>query len=458
MRIAVIGAGKMGLPLACQIAWNGGKVVVCDINEHLVATINAGQSPFDEPGVTEILQQVVASGALRASTDVARTIPLVDVVIVIIPVLLTEERKADLKAIEGLTETIATQLVPGQMIIYETTLPVGTTRQHLQPILESSGYQAGEDFDLIFSPERVKSKFVLKHLSNVPKIVGGVNADCAARAELFYGAYLGAPVINVGTLEAAEFAKLAGMVYRDVNIALANELAAYAESRGVDFSSVAAAANTDGESALLSPGIGVGGHCTPIYPYFVLQDAKARGISLPMTAEARVINDGQARRLLDRVDSTENGLFGKDLVILGLGFRPGVKEHTLSSAFAIREEALRRGASVFLHDPLYDAAEVEAHGFTFMQLDGPLPPIVVLNTGHSEYKDIDFSEWRERGARSVVDGRNLWSAADVRMAGLDYVAPGLASRHEPQEDSVLTAREDGQLDSFDNSFERVGAW
>jgi len=428
MKIAVIGAGKMGLPLACQFASRGGEVVACDINKSLVASINAGQMVFDEPGVGEILAQAVSSGVLRASTDLPATLPLVDVVIVLIPVLLNPRREADLDTIESVTRTIAAHLVPGQMVSYEATVPVGTTRDRLQPILESSGYRAGEDFDLVFSPERVKSRLVLRHLTHVPKIVGGVNASSAKRAEEFYGAYLGAPIINLGSLEAAEFAKLAGMLYRDANIALANELAEYAEAAGLDFRDVTAAANTDGESALLTPGIGVGGHCTPVYPYFVLQDAKRRGISLPITAKARSINDGQAARLLDRVSRNGIPLDGNDVLILGLGFRPGVKEHALSSAFLIRDEAVQRGARVVLHDPLYTRGEIEAHGFTPFDLESSaLPPVVVLNTAHAEYAHMNFPCWRKRGAKIIVDGRRFWDVSQVRGSGLQYIAPGLSS-------------------------------
>jgi nucleotide sugar dehydrogenase len=428
MKIAVIGAGKMGLPLACMFASRGGKVVACDINASLVAGINAGRMPFDEPGVGEVLARAVASGLLRATTDVAGTIAWAEVIVTIIPVLLNADREADLAAIENVTRTIAANLMPGQMICYESTLPVGVTRSRLQPILENSGFKAGMDFDLVFSPERVKSRHVLEHLSHAPKIVGGVNPASAQRAADFYHAFLGAPVINVDSLEAAEFAKLAGMVYRDVNIALANELAAYAEEVGLDFHRIANAANTDGESALLTPGIGVGGHCTPVYPYFVIQDARRRGITTPLTERARALNDSQAQRIFDRVERLGQSLSGQSLLILGLGFRPGVKEHTLSPAFLIRDEALRRGAVPFLHDPLYNTTEIREHGFTPLDLDGILPPIIVLNTAHPEYEHADFAAWRERGLRTVVDGRNLWNANAVSTAGLHYIAPGVSAQ------------------------------
>src|SRR5262249_40207669 len=150
--------------------------------------------------------------------------------------------------------------------------------------------------------ERVKSLLVFAHLTKNPKVVGGLTPAAAERAEAFYREYLGAPVRNVGSLEAAELVKLAGMVYRDVNIALSNELARYAEAAGLDFYPVREAANTDGEAALLMPGIGVGGHCTPVYPYFLIRDGERRGIPTPLAHFSRQINDGQCAHQLDRLE------------------------------------------------------------------------------------------------------------------------------------------------------------
>ncbi|HEY0797189.1 MAG TPA: nucleotide sugar dehydrogenase [Acidisarcina sp.] len=428
MKVVVVGAGKMGLPLACQLASMGAEVIACDNNLQLVSSINEGLMPFDEPGVGELLRQGLKSGALRASTNLEDSIIGVDVIIVIVPVLLTAQRRADLSAIEAVTHTISAHLRQGQMVCFETTLPVGTTRARLRLILELSGLRAGSDFDLVFSPERVKSGSVLAHLSNVPKIVGGVTSASAFRGQEFYARYLGAPVINVGTLEAAEFVKLAGMVYRDVNIGLANELAAYAEDLGIHLSSVIDAANTDGETRMLAPGIGVGGHCTPVYPYFLLQDATDRGIAMPLVSNARRINDKQAARLLDRVEQTGLTLADSALLILGLAFRAGVKEHTLSSAFLIQQEAQRRGARTLLHDPMYSGAEIKARGFVPFAMDGgEMPPVIVLNTGHTAYLQPDFAVWREHGVRLIVDGRNFWSSETVRRAGLGYLAPGTAT-------------------------------
>ena len=423
----------MGLPLACQFASRGARVIGCDTNERVVSAINRGEVGFDEPGMEALLRSAHACGRLSASGDTEEAVAESEVIVVIIPVLLSGVREAELTGLEQVTRQIARSLRPGGMVCYETTLPVGTTRNRLRPLLENGGLEAGKDFDLVFSPERVKSRLVLKNLTIIPKIVGGVCSESARRAEAFYSEYLGAPVINVGTLEAAELTKLAGMVYRDVNIALANELAAYAEATGVDFCAVIAAANTDGEANLLLPGIGVGGHCTPVYPHFVLQDAKRLGLPMLLTESGRKINEGQPARLFDRLEASGQKLDGATIAILGLGFRPGVKEHTASPAFAIRGEATRRGAKVLLHDPLYTTEELRTLCFECLSLDADtLPSIMVLNTGHSDYMRVDFDSWRARGVRCVIDGRNFWNGAAVLAAGLRYLSPGILTQSKGQ--------------------------
>lgn len=423
MNVTVVGAGKMGLPLACQFANRGAKVIVCDIRRHIVDEINRGECPIDEPGIPELLSRLVAEGSLRASTDTPAAAAGSEVIVVIVPVLLTPDNDADTSIIESVSRQIATAMRPGSMVVYETTLPVGKTRQ-LAKLLETGGRKAGVDFDVVFSPERVKSQLVLQRLTENVKIVGGITAASAERAAEFYAAYLGAPVRNVGTLEAAEMVKLVGMVYRDVNIALANEVARYAELAGVDLHSILDAINTDGEAAMLIPGIGVGGHCAPVYPYFMIRDAERRGMAASMTLLGRTINDSQAGYSLDRIEKVWQPLKGKEILLLGLGFRPQVKEHICSTAFLLRDEAQRRGATVFLNDSLYTSEEIRSHNFTPRSMEGPLPPVVVLNTAHREYANLDFHDLRRRGVEVALDGRAVWDPQEVQDAGLLYIGVG----------------------------------
>ncbi len=424
MNIAVVGAGKMGLPLACRFADCGGSVIACDRNPSLVATINDGLSPIDEPGLDELVHRTVSAGRLSATTDTVAAAAVSEVVVVIVPAVLTPAREIDTGMLVSASREVAGGLRPGMMVSYETTVPVGGTRRLLAPVLGESGLRPGEDFDVVFSPERVKSQSVLRNLSINPKVVGGMTPAAADRATAFYQTYLGAPVMNVGTLEAAEMVKLAGMAYRDVNIALANELSRYADVVGVDLPALLPAINCDGEAALLQPGIGVGGHCTPVYPYFLIRDAQRRGVDLELVEGGRRINDGQVPHLLDRFEAGWKSLSGKRVLILGLGFRPGVKEHHASTAFLLRDELQRRASTPFLHDPLYSEGEVRVHGFAPGAPDQGSFDAVVLNTSHPEYGVLPFAQLASRGLEAVLDGRNFWDPALVRGLGLHYMGVG----------------------------------
>lgn len=417
MKVALIGAGKMGLPLACLIADHGADVIACDVNPELVEAINRGSCPIDEPGVSELLARSVAAGRLHATTDTAAAAAESDVIIVIVPALLTDDLHADLSIMESVTRQIATTVRPGTLVVYETTVPVGTSRKVFAPLLEGTGARVA------YSPERVKSAHVLDHLTETPKVVGGADPEIAQQVADFYHTHLGAPVFNVETLEAAEFVKVAGMLYRDVNIALANQLAGYAEAVGLDLPALLEPINTDGEAHVLRPGVGVGGHCTPVYPYFIIHDADERHTPITLARQARLVNDGQPEHVVARIESVLGSLDDVTVTILGLGFRPGIKEHLYSPAFLLQPALRSRGARVVLHDPLYSDEEIRAHGFEPGPIEGAT--VLVLNTAHNEYSSLQFADLAGAGLRLVADGRNYWSRVDVEAAGPTYLGVGI---------------------------------
>lgn len=429
MNVSVIGVGKMGLPIAVWIASQGARVWACDQNPAVVEAIQVGRPAIDEPGVSELLTEVRTAGRLLATRDTAKAVADSEVVIVIVPAVLAVGREPDLRNLEAASRDIAQGLQRGTLVVYETTVPVGTTRERMIPILRTSGLEPGVEFLVAYSPERVKSRLVLRHLTETPKIISGFDDRSAAAAAAFYRTYLGASVFDAGLLEAAEFAKLAGMVYRDVNIAVANQLAAYAEAIGFDAWPILEAANTDGETALLRPGIGVGGHCTPVYPYFLLSDAARRGVDVSLAARAREVNDLQAGRAVARLDAALGGLAGRRVGILGLGFRPEVKEHIYSPAFLVDASLRLHGADIRVHDPLYTDAELAAHNFAGWSpdhLDNWAPEALVLVTGHSAFAGLDLEALRQAGLRVVVDGRRFWKPDAVDALGLSYVGVGRA--------------------------------
>lgn len=420
--VSIIGAGKMGLPIACHIARRGARVFACDINRKIVDAINSGQSPIDEPGVAELIKTLVRDKRLVATTQTVDAVAQSQVVIVLVPVLLTPDRHADLTLMRDALRVVFKAIKPGALVIIETTLPVGAARELFG---ELGGGTPGRDYFAAFSPERVKSMRVLEKLGETPKIVGGYTSECAQKALDFYQEFLGAPVMNVGSLEAAEYTKLTDMIYRDVNIALANELARYSELLSIDFETVRRAANTSGEANILLPGIGVGGHCTPIYPYFAIHDAARRNQPLQFAKLAREMNDGQASHALNRLEAAWEKLSGKNVLILGLGFRPQVKEHVCSPAIILRDELLARGANVRLHDPLYTEEEIRVLGFEpHSSVESSPADALVLNTGHQEYGELDFNNLKDNGLKAVLDGRNFWNRQLVENAQVIYVGIG----------------------------------
>ncbi len=425
MKAVVVGGGKIGLPLACTFAANGAEVTVCDIDAGLVEAVNAGRSPHAEPGLEERVKAGVEAGRLGASLDTAGAVAGAEAVVVIVDAKLTPERGIDYANLRAATAAVAQGLKKGTLVSFETTLPVGGCREVLVPLLASGGLTPGADFHVVFSPERVKSNLIFVHLEETLKVVGGLDAESAAAGEAFYGKYLGVEVISVGSLESAELVKLAGMVYRDVNIALANELAVFAEGKGIDFWPVLNAANTDNETFLLKPSIGVGGHCTPVYPYFLFQGAEAAGLDQQIARLSRQVNEEQPARNVARLKAALGGLDGKKVHILGLAFRPGVREESYSPAFALRAALEAEGARVSLEDPLFGPEELSARGFRPGDVEEVRPDAVILNTAHAEFREPDFVRWKALGLSAVLDGQAVWDRRRVEAAGLTYIGVGL---------------------------------
>lgn len=423
MRVAVVGLGKIGLPLAAQYASKGATVIGSDINAEVVDAVNAGISTVGgEPGLDEAVRAAHEAGRLTATTDTTAAVRESDVVVVIVRVGITADYKTDLSNLDAAAGAIGRGLKPGTLVILECTVPVGVTRNHFGARLRAASGLNDGDFLLAYSPERVSSGTMFRDLKAYPKLVGGTDAAGGEAAAAFYREVLDAEVTMLPDAETAEFTKLAESVYRDVNIALANELARAADAAGVDYRAMAAAANSQPYSHLHQPGLGVGGHCIPVYPYLLMEVSDQ-----PLIRLSREINDGMASYATDRLEAALQregiGLQGAGILILGLAYRGGVKEATLSSTLLLARELTARGAKVVVHDPLFSDEELRAHGLE----PSPLPPhgdiaAVVLQAAHPEYRDLDPSMLG--GARVFLDGRGAGDRARFERAGIRYIAIG----------------------------------
>jgi nucleotide sugar dehydrogenase len=433
--VSVVGLGKIGLPLAAQFSGKGLHVIGCDVLPDVVEIVNGGHSHIhEEPGLEEAVAASVAKGTLRATADTSGAVAESNVAVVIVPLMVGPDRSMEYRNLDAATRAVGRGLKRGTLIIYETTLPVGTTRRRLAPMLEQeSGLKAGADFHLAFSPERVYSGRIFEDLRRYPKIVGGVDAASTEAAVAFYRSVLDAEVWPVENVETAEFAKLAETTYRDVNIALANQLALYGASRDVNVTEAFKASNSQPFSHLHRPGIGVGGHCIPVYPLFLTNDAGDDELSL--VRDGRRTNDHMAEVGVRQLDAALGGLAGRKVLVLGASYREDVKELAFSTAILVVDLLHRAGAQVLLNDPLFTPTELGAFEAEFVELDSDAAlgaDAAIVQAWHREYHDLD---WRRfKNLRAVLDGRGAVEAQRVREAGASYLAVGVADAktHAPK--------------------------
>jgi UDP-N-acetyl-D-glucosamine dehydrogenase len=413
--VTVVGLGKIGLPLAVQIAGKGLRVRGADISPEVAGLVARGRVPFPgEPGLAERLRAVVTAGLLTAGTDTAAAVAESEVIVVVVPLLADPDGRPDFAAIDAATGRVAAGLRAGCLVSYETTLPVHTTRRRLAPALASgSGLRAGTDFALCHSPERVSSGRIFADLRRYPKLVGGIDARSARSGRDFYASVLDFDerpdlarpngVWDLGSTEAAELTKLAETTYRDVNIALANEFARFADAAGIDVYQVIEAANSQPFSHLHRPGISVGGHCIPVYPRLYL--AGDPGALLP--AAARLVNDAVPARAVRLLAELAGGLAGLRVAVLGAAYRGGVKETACSGVFAIVRELVLRDATAMVHDPLYAESELRGLGLVPYGIGEPCDAVIV-HTDHPEYASLTPADLP--GVLALLDGRGITDA------------------------------------------------
>ncbi|MPZ81711.1 MAG: nucleotide sugar dehydrogenase [Actinophytocola sp.] len=429
MKIAVIALGKIGLPLAVQFAAKGHEVVGVDVNAEVVDLVNRAVEPFPgESHLRDRLNELVPSGALRATTDYAGAVPGADAVVLVVPLFVDDDARPDFAWMDAATEELARHLTAGTLVSYETTLPVGTTRERWKPMLEKgSGLVEGVDFHLVFSPERVLTGRVFEDLRKYPKLIGGLSAAGAARATEFYEAVLDFDdrpdlarpngVWDLGSAEASELAKLAETTYRDVNIGLANQFARYAATAGIDVYQVIEASNSQPYSHIHQPGIAVGGHCIPVYPRLYLWNDPEASV----VRAAREANAGMPDYTVGLLEGAHGELTGQRVVVLGAAYRGGVKETAFSGVFATVRALRDRQATVLVHDPMYTDDELRALGFEPYHL-GDKADAAVVQANHAEYTRLGPDDLP--GIATIVDGRRI-STAD-RWPGVTYRAIGKA--------------------------------
>ena len=408
LRVAVIGLGYVGLPLATTFAEIGFDVTGIDVDQQKVDTANKGESYIpDIPSTT--LQALVESKHLHFTTDFA-ALRDVDAISICVPTPLRKTRDPDISYILSATQRIREHLHQGQLVVLESTTYPGTTDELVLPELQSTGLEVGKDFFLAFSPERIDPGNAHFDTSNTPKVVGGVTANCTELAQAFYGAAI-KQIVPVSSARVAEMTKLLENTFRAVNIGLVNEIAIICEKLHINVWEVidAAASKPFGFMRFL-PGPGLGGHCIPIDPHYLSWKLKTLDYTARFIELAAEINSSMPHYVVNKISEALNeqklSFNGSKILVLGVAYKRNVGDVRESPALDVIQELQSRKAVVLYNDEYVPSLTLPNHTLFSQSLSSELlqsVDCIVIITDHNYYD----TSWIVKEARCIVDTRNM---------------------------------------------------
>lgn len=392
-KITIFGLGHIGLPTASLFAKKGFKVTGVDINSQIISKINSGISPIIEPGLDELVKEVVENGNLIGTLDGVDAAKNSNIMIVIVPTPVDENKLSDLTAVTSACENISQGLNKGDLVIIESTVPPHTCEEIVIPILEKSGLTASVDFGVAYTPERALPNNTLYEMTHNARVIGGIDPESTKKASDLYKNITKGEIVTVNNLVTAEMVKLMENTYRDTNIALANELSLICESLNIDVIDAINAANYHPLVNIHTPGPGVGGHCLSIDPYFIVEMAKNKGSPAKLIETARSINESMpyhvsnlVEKELSKIDKSTNG---SKIGILGLAYKGNVSDIRESPSIDVIENLKIKGAKVYAHDPYVSPDQIRKLGACSVEIDEVLScDCVVLMTEHDDYLNI----------------------------------------------------------------------
>lgn len=428
-RVGVIGLGYVGLPLAVEFGRAGFAVTGIDVDQRKCDGINGGKS--DIPDVPDAaVVELTDAGRLSAVTAMGAADPL-DTVNICVPTPLRKTRDPDLSYVAAATQSVKEHLRPGMLVILESTTYPGTTEEFVRGVLEETGLRGGTDFFLAFSPERVDPGNEKWNTHNVPKVVGGLTPDCAKLAETLYTASIDR-VVTVSSPRTAEMVKLLENTFRAINIGLVNELALMSERIGVSVWEVIEAASTKPFGFMpFYPGPGLGGHCIPVDPHYLSWKAKEAGFEARFIELAGQINGAMphhvVNKITDALNSQSKAVNGATILLMGVAYKPAVKDVRESPALEVIGLLLEKGARVVFHDPFVPMIQasaktggLEMHSVSYSLEAVAESDCVVVLTDHA---GIDYPALA-KAAKLVVDTRNAVQSTASNIFKLGAPNPG----------------------------------
>jgi len=416
-KISVYGLGHVGASVAAVWLRRGAYVIGVDKSPEVVKNASLGKTHIGEPGVEEAFKKALHKRRFEITTNAVGASKSSDFKIITVPVGLSNTT-ADLLTVKNVAESIAMGLKKGDVVSFNATVPPGTTEELVLPILERvSGLKCENDFGLVYTPERIYEGRAIKDIEdNYPTIVAGAGPQSLKIGAVLYSIIAKKGVIKMSTIKTAEFEKVCEGVYRDVNIALANELVKIAEQLSVDFWEARSAANSQPFCNLHKPGTGVGGACIPVYPYFLIEAADKMKADSNIAKLARQVNSlmpkycvSEALVLLQR---SGKSIADANVAVLGLAFRGGVSDTRLSPTYPVIEELLRFGCKILLHDPYVSKDDkIPSSVILTTKLEQALKnaDLVFIATDHPQYAKLSEKRLSKLVSRDAVvyDGRGI---------------------------------------------------
>lgn len=405
-KICVIGLGYIGLPTSAIFAKAGYNVMGIDVNPTTVEMINKGKIHIEEIGLGELVEEVVKEGKLKASMEPA----CADAYIIAVPTPHNNDNTANLDYVVEAINSILPFLTKGNVVIVESTIPPRTIDDIVAPILQAQGWVIGEDIYLAHCPERVLPGRILIELVENTRIVGGINQKSTEKAVELYKGFVKGKIIETNALT-AEMSKLMENTFRDVNIALANELVKISERLGVNALDVINLANHHPRVNLHFPGPGVGGHCLAVDPYFIIEKAPEQSI---LISDARKINNSMPYFVIEQLQKIVPNKDAK-IAVLGITYKGNIDDVRESPAMDIVSLLQEQGYKVNVHDPHVKQEQVEFKLHSFEDSIGEAECILVL-TDHSEFKNLnEISILKEMKNPIIFDTRNCTDVKDINI-------------------------------------------
>ena len=413
--VSIIGLGYVGLPVACLCAEKGLNVYGVDNDKNKISLIKKGICPIKDENLESEFKKV--KDKIKATADIEEAVSQSGIIIICVPTPIDQNHMPDLTALKSAATSVSESMKENTLVIVESTIFPGTTEEVVLPILKISNV----NFYLAHCPERLDPGNKNFTIENIPRIVGGINKESSMKAYEFYSKIINASIIELKSVKAAEATKIMENTFRDINIAFVNEMAKSFDKAGIDILEVIESAKGKPFAFLPHyPGIGVGGHCIPVDPYYLIEKAKQIGFNHEFLTLARKINESMPDYVIELLESQlkklnkriENAKIG----ILGLAYKANVDDIRESPSLKVIEILKNKKAELYIYDPyIKDKSNVKDLNELLNKAD-----YLILATDHNEFKNIDLSKLKENDIKIIIDGKNYLDKEKIKSLGIHY--------------------------------------